>query len=56
MVVILGIFPALTFGQVSTATLLGTVTDPAGAVVPGAAVLLLNLQTGVEIRSLTNDI
>ena len=55
MVVSLGIFPALTFGQVSTATVLGTVTDPAGAVVPGAVIVLVNLQTGVEIRSLTND-
>ncbi|HYO80800.1 MAG TPA: carboxypeptidase-like regulatory domain-containing protein [Bryobacteraceae bacterium] len=55
MVVILAGFPALTFGQVSTATVLGTVTDPAGAVVPGAAIALVNLQTGVEIRSLTND-
>ena len=55
MVVLLAILPTLTFGQVSTATVLGTVTDPAGAVVPGAAIVLANLQTGVEIRSETND-
>ena len=55
MVVLLAILPTLTFGQVSTATVLGTVTDPAGAVVPGAAIVLANLQTGVEIRSQTND-
>lgn len=55
MVVTLGILPTLTFGQVSTATVHGTVTDPAGAVVPGATVVLANLQTGVEIRSQTND-
>jgi len=53
--VLAGINPAVTFAQVSTATVLGTVSDPAGAVVPGAEVVLANLQTGIEIRSRTND-
>ena len=43
MLVILGISPALTFGQVSTATVLGTVTDPAGAVVPAAEAIFCEI-------------
>lgn len=49
------LLPSLAFGQVSTATVVGTVTDPAGAVVPGASIVLVNTQTGVETRSQTND-
>ncbi len=32
----------------STATLAGTVTDPSGAVIPGATVIIRSLETGVE--------
>src|ERR1700733_7142870 len=35
------------FGQVGNGTITGIVTDPAGAVVPGAAVEAKNTQTGV---------
>ncbi len=42
-------------GQVSrTATLVGTVTDPSGALVPGAKVTLTNLDTGVVSNGVTN--
>src|SRR5215469_12250043 len=35
------------FGQVTTGTILGTVKDPSGAVVGGAAVTATNTDTGV---------
>jgi len=34
----------------------GTVTDPQGGVVPGAAVLVKNVSTGVETRLITNSV
>jgi hypothetical protein len=42
------------YGQAITATALGTVTDPSGAAVPGAAVSIANAQTGVS-RSTSTD-
>ena len=36
------------------ATVLGTVTDPAGAVVPGVAVVITNIETGVASRAQSN--
>ncbi len=40
--------------QTFRGTLLGTVTDPAGAVVPGAAVVVTNTGTGIE-RTVTSN-
>lgn len=42
------------FGQLSTASVNGTVRDPKGAVIPGATVVLRSVDTGVEHRSATN--
>jgi len=39
----------------STATLQGTVTDPAGAAIPGAKVVATNQATGVESETKTNS-
>jgi outer membrane receptor protein involved in Fe transport len=36
------------FGQQTTATLVGTITDPSGSVVSGSTVTILNLQTGLR--------
>jgi Carboxypeptidase regulatory-like domain len=44
--------PAL-WGQGSVGTLNGTVLDPAGAVVPGATVVVTNTANGVEARTTT---
>src|SRR5262244_1837297 len=41
--------------QIATATLNGTVTDPSGAVIPGAAVSLKNVATNVERTTTTNN-
>ena len=43
------------FGQSATATLSGTVEDPNGAMVAGAKVKVVNLNTGLERDTTTND-
>ena len=43
----------LAFGQVGNGTITGTVTDPAGAVVPGAKVEAKNTETGVVYSSVS---
>src|SRR5262249_46897324 len=45
---------AFAWGQVTTATFYGTVTDPTGAVIPGASVALVSEETGARI-SKTSD-
>ena len=41
------LFPLLAYAQFDTATVVGTVRDNSGAVVPGATVTLTNLDTGI---------
>jgi hypothetical protein len=52
---LLGMFSNWALGQ-DTATLLGTVTDPSGSVVPNATVTITNPATGVTKTSTTNDV
>ena len=47
--------PLAVYGQVSTAPLKGTVTDPSGASIPNAAVTLTNTATGVGTTIQTNS-
>ena len=49
------LLPVLSFGQVSTATVNGTVTDEQGAVIPGADLTLTNTETGVTLETQTNE-
>lgn len=51
---ILAVLTVPCLAQVSTASVIGTVVDPAGAIVPNAAVNLANIATGVDRRSTTN--
>src|ERR1700732_4781512 len=46
-------FPASTFAQQTT--IVGTVTDPSGAVVPNVAVVITNIDTGLSRTYPTND-
>ena len=41
--------------QVSTASVNGVVSDPQGAVIPGATIVLRNLDTSVEHSSISNN-
>src|ERR1700677_772589 len=45
---------ALAYGQNDRATTTGTVTDPTGAVIPGAKIMLSEVATGVSITGTTN--
>lgn len=48
--------PAAAFGQTAvTSTVLGTVTDPSGAVVPNARVVLTNESTKATLKATTNS-
>jgi hypothetical protein len=56
------IFSLLGLGMLHTSlaqdprgTILGRVVDPAGAIIPGANVLVTNADTGVAVKSVTND-
>ena len=53
LVVALVALPSCTFGQ--TATIVGTVTDPSGAVVPNVAITVTNTATSVSNSVSTND-
>ena len=43
------------FGQIVTASLEGTVLDPAGAVVPNAKVRIVNTATNLEMRGVSDS-
>jgi hypothetical protein len=45
---------AAAFAQAGRGSISGTVTDPAGAVVPGAQVVLLNHATGVKLHTVSS--
>ena len=48
------VFLATALAQTDRGTLTGTVSDPAGAVVPNAAIVAKNLETGAEYRAATS--
>src|SRR5690349_22340080 len=47
--------PLAVAGQVTTATIVGTVTDPGGATVPGAQVIARNVETGLTRTVVSTD-
>ena len=55
MFVSLVVFAACAWAQFDTATVLGTVTDPSGAVVPHSLVALHNTATGAQATATTDD-
>lgn len=52
---LLAILASAAYSQVISATLSGTVRDPAGSVIPNAQITLTNQATGVSQRSATNE-
>src|SRR6266852_4832537 len=54
ILIIVAVWAGQAHAQVSGATLSGTVTDPSGASVPQAQVVITNVSTGV-IRNVTTD-
>src|SRR4051812_39228672 len=52
---VLLLFPAISTAQFDAATVLGTVRDSSGAVVPGATVTLKNAATGITATSVTDE-
>jgi Carboxypeptidase regulatory-like domain len=44
------------YGQIFTSSIVGTATDTSGAVIPGANVTLLNVNTGVKNQTKTNSV
>ena len=51
---VVGLFAASVVAQTFTGTIAGTITDPSGAAIAGAAVSLTNLTTG-EVRNTTTE-
>lgn len=52
---LLGVLPFRAHGQAVTATIVGTVTDPTGAVIAGARVSITNRGTGITQTGTTNS-
>ena len=48
--------PCVAVAQVDTGVIQGTVRDASGAVVPGANVTLLNVDTGISFQTKTNEV
>lgn len=53
-VIVLSFLPSLLTAQVSTADIVGTVTDPSGAVIPGVKVTATNLNTALPYTTVSN--
>jgi hypothetical protein len=47
--------PVFAQGGSTAASIIGTVTDPSGAVIPGATVVVKNVATGTEYNATSND-
>ncbi len=54
LILLIALSTTISLGQFETATLTGTITDSAGAVVPGAAVKAVNEATNIESSAVSN--
>ena len=50
------LFAVLGFSQTPTASVVGRVTDPTGAVIPGVALKITNLDTNIAQTGSTNEV
>jgi hypothetical protein len=48
--------PLAAFAQITTATIVGTISDPSGAVLPGAQIVARNVDTGLTRTVLSSDV
>ena len=55
VMIVCAALPPLLTAQEATARLLGTVTDPTGAVIPTATIVAKNVATGLERRTTANE-
>src|SRR5216684_648716 len=55
LAVVLFVAAVPAFAQLSTASLNGVVRDPSGAVLPGASVVVRNVETGVQRTTVSNN-
>src|SRR5690348_12537837 len=49
------LFGGLAFGQIIVSSIVGTVTDPSGALIPGAHVMVTNTNTGIIVKATTSS-
>ncbi|MDR3572217.1 MAG: carboxypeptidase-like regulatory domain-containing protein [Anaerolineaceae bacterium] len=49
------LFAAICYGQATTATVMGTITDSRGAAVTGATITITNMNTGIVSKATTTD-
>src|SRR5215813_7331271 len=55
-VTLLGVFGLpLLHGQADTARIVGTITDPTGAVIPGASITVKNERTSLTRKTIANE-
>jgi len=54
LVIVLSAVPA--WSPLGRATIMGTITDPSGAVIQGVSVIAVNQDTGVKTSGVTNDL
>ena len=50
-----GSLATLALAQATDGNLVGTITDPSGAVIPNASIQLLNAETGVSFTAKADD-
>src|SRR5262245_786415 len=55
VVISVGLFALSLFGQTATGRIVGSVSDPSGALIPGASIVVSNVDTKVEYSTLTNE-
>lgn len=49
------LFGGLVFGQIIVSSIVGTVVDPSGALIPGAQVTVTNTNTGISVKAKTSS-
>ena len=55
VLVFISLFTAVSFGQSANSSLRGVVTDPSGAVVPGATITLFDSATGQTVKTMSKS-